>query len=171
MKKTFPVLVIVLSVVLSACASRKTNSAPSRLAAENKIVSSTPAGEQLVPEVSTTLPDNALPPTTDSTTSSVGQTSSTISLEDNGKTFNFHVGDVFLLNLGTDVYNWTVTIDNQDVAALKVGVTVPKGAQGMFDALSAGTATLTAVGDPLCLKSSPPCGMPTILFRVTLVVQ
>jgi hypothetical protein len=135
-------------------ASRKTNPAPSRFAAENKIVSSTPAGEQLVPEVSITLPDNTLPPTTDSTTSSVGQTSSTISLEDNGKTFNFNVGDVFLLNLGADVYDWTVTIDNQDVAAL-----------------SAGTATLTAVGEPVCLKASPPCMVPTILFKVTLIVQ
>ncbi len=159
MKKTFPVFAIVLLVILSGCASRKSPPAPSE------------PGEQLAPEVSTTLPDNALPPTTDSTDSTVGQTPSAVTLEDNGKTFNFHVGDAFLLNLGNEVYDWDVTIDNQNVIALKVGVTVIKGAQGLFDALSSGTAMLTAVGDPLCRKSAPPCGMPTILFKVTLIVQ
>ena len=69
------------------------------------------------------------------------------------------------------MYEWNVTVDNQNVVALKMGVLVIKGAQGLFDALAPGTATLTAVGDPLCRKSTPPCMIPTILFKVTLVVQ
>jgi hypothetical protein len=174
MKKIFPIFVIVLSVVLSACASQKATPAPSELVAGNppaEIVSSTQIAEQLVPEVSTTLPDNILPPVTDSANPPDGQTSSTITLDDNGKTFNFHVGDAFLLNLGTDRYDWTVTIDNQNVIGLRMGVTVIEGAQGLFDALGVGTATLSASGDPLCRKSSPPCMMPTILFKVTLNVE
>ena len=133
-----------------------------------------PSSGQSGPEIGITLPDNGVTPSADSpSVPPVSQTSSAVEivLEDNGKTFDFQVGDSFLLNLGDGVYDWTVTIDNQDVVALKVGVTVTKGAQGMFNALGAGTAMLTAVGDPLCRKSSPPCGMPTILFKVTMVVK
>ena len=133
-----------------------------------------PSSGQGGPEISTTLPDNGVAPPTDlPNVPPVSQTSSAVEivLEDNGKTFDFQVGDSFLLNLGDGVYDWTVTIDNQNVIALKMGVTVIKGAQGIFDALGTGTTLLTAVGDPLCRKVSPPCGMPTILFKVTLIVQ
>jgi hypothetical protein len=129
---------------------------------------------QTGPEISTTLPDNmATPAAGSSNTPPAGQTSSpaSITLDDRGKTFTFQVGDSFLLNLGDDAYEWTVTVDNQDVVALKMGMMVIKGAQGIFDALAPGTATLTAVGDPLCRKSTPPCMIPTILFKVTLIVQ
>ena len=156
MKRMISILVILLSVTLSACASRRNYSG------------------QGGPEISTTLPDNGVASSADSpSVPPVGQTSSAVEivLEDNGKTFDYQVGDSFLLNLGTDVYDWTVTVDNQNVIALKMGVAVIQGAQGTFDALSAGTATLSASGDPLCRKVSPPCGMPTILFRVTLVVK
>lgn len=156
MKRMISILVILLSVTLSACASRRNYPG------------------QGGPEISTTLPDNGVASSVDSpSVPPVGQTSSAVEivLEDNGKTFDYQVGDSFLLNLGTDVYDWTVTVDNQNVIALKMGVAVIQGAQGTFDALSAGTATLSASGDPLCRKVSPPCGMPTILFRVTVVVK
>jgi hypothetical protein len=104
------------------------------------------------------------PPVSESTSASV------IALEDNGKTFTFQVGDSFLLNLGAG-YDWTVAVDNQDAVALKMGVMVIEGAQGVFDALAPGTATLQAVGEPGCLKSTPPCKIPTILFKVILTVE
>jgi hypothetical protein len=151
------VSVLLLSVILSACAAK-----------------ATPAAVQMVPEVSTTLPDNTVPPAAGSEGGgSTGQVSlpATITMSDNGKTFTAKVGDSFLLNLGDDVYNWEVTIDRQDVVTLKKGVMVIKGAQGIYDALAPGTATLTAVGDPLCRQSAPPCGMPSILFKITLIVE
>jgi ABC-type transport system substrate-binding protein len=152
MKQILPVFVILLSVFVSACAPGSANSAP--------------------PEVATTLPENIVPPGTDVTSLPPAvQTPSTITMADKGKTFTFHVGDSFLLNLGGNVYDWTVTVDNQDVIALKMGVMVIRGAQGIFDALIPGTAILTATGDPLCRKSKPPCMMPTILFRITVIVQ
>ena len=94
-----------------------------------------------------------------------------ITLQDRGKTFTMKAGDSFLLNLGTDIYDWTVSIDNENVVRMKMGVMVIQGAQGIYDALAPGTATLTAIGNPQCLQSTPPCGMPTILFKVTLVVE
>jgi hypothetical protein len=186
MKKVFPVFVILLSVILSACASQKAYSAPARIPVGNPsttIVASPtegtlnmepPSSGQTGPEISTTLPDNGVTPAAGSaSTPTAGLTSSpaSITLEDKGKTFTFQIGDSFLLNLGDGVYEWTVTVDNQDVVALKVGVLVIKGAQGIFNALAPGTATLTAVGDPLCRKLTPPCMIPTILFKVTLIVQ
>lgn len=82
-----------------------------------------------------------------------------------------HVGDSFLLNLGTDIYDWTVEVESQNVLHLKVGVMVIRGAQGIYEALAPGTATLTATGNPLCLQSHPPCAIPSILFSVTIVVE
>ena len=94
-----------------------------------------------------------------------------ITRPENGKTFTMKVGDSFLLNLGTNIYDWTVSIDNDNVLRMKMGVMVIQGAQGIYDALAPGTATLTAVGNPRCLQSNPPCAMPTILFRVTVIVE
>jgi len=124
---------------------------------------------QPVPEVSTTLPNTSETNATPSDTPLSSPT--TITFGDNGQSFIFHVGDSFLLDLGVDIYEWTVEIDNQDVFALNTGETAPEGTQGFFSALNAGTATLTAVGDPLCRKVSPPCGVPTILFKATLTVE
>jgi len=94
-----------------------------------------------------------------------------VTLSENGLTFSMQVGESFLLNLGTDVYDWTVEVDHQDVLQRKVGVTVIRGAQGIYIAQAPGTATLTANGDPLCLQSKPPCKMPSISFSITLIVK
>lgn len=94
-----------------------------------------------------------------------------VTLSENGKTYSMQVGESFLLNLGTDVYEWTVNIDHQDVLQRKLGVTVIKGAQGIYIAQTPGTAVLTANGDPLCLKSTPPCKMVSISFSITLIVK
>jgi len=94
-----------------------------------------------------------------------------LTMDDNGKSFNMNVGDSVLLNLGTDDYDWQVTIDNQDVLRMKMGVMVIKGAQGIYDAMTPGTAILSASGDPLCRQSRPACAMPSIGFSVTIVVK
>jgi hypothetical protein len=94
-----------------------------------------------------------------------------ITLEDNGKTFNLKVGDSFLLNPGTDIYDWTVTVDNENVLHLKMAVLIIRGAQGIYDALAPGTATLSAIGNPTCLQASSPCALPSILFTVTVIVR
>jgi hypothetical protein len=94
-----------------------------------------------------------------------------VTLSENGITYSMQVGESFLLNLGADVYDWTVDVDRQDVLQRKLGVTVIRGAQGIYMAGAPGTAVLTANGDPLCLQSKPPCKIPSISFRITLIVK
>ena len=121
-------------------------------------------------------PAVGLPP---STTNNDGATpisvanlpASGVSLSDNGKTFTMHIGERVLLNLGSDVYEWTVEVDSQDVLQRDMGVTVIQGAQGIYVAQAPGTVTLTANGDPLCLQSKPPCKMLSISFSIILIVE
>jgi hypothetical protein len=94
-----------------------------------------------------------------------------ITLSDNGKTFLVHLGDSFLLNLGMDTFDWTVTIDNQNVISRERNVMPIRGAQGVYQAAAAGQAVLSAEGDPLCRNTTPACMMPSLLFRVTIIVQ
>ena len=97
------------------------------------------------------------------------QESQTITLEDNGRTITLNVNETFLLNLG-EGYDWDITIDDQTIFSRVVNVLVVRGAQGIYVAHRPGNATLTAVGSPECLKSQPPCGRPSILFKVFVVV-
>jgi len=94
-----------------------------------------------------------------------------ITLEDNGKTFLIHRRDSFLLNLGMDVYDWTVDIDNQNILSRVKNVMVIRGAQGIYAANNPGQAILTAVGDPLCRNSVPVCAAPSLLFKIIVIVQ
>jgi hypothetical protein len=94
-----------------------------------------------------------------------------ITLSDNGKTFLVHPGDSFLLNLGMDTFDWTVTIDNQNVISRERNVMPIRGAQGVYQAAATGQAVLSAEGDPLCRNSTPACMMPSLIFRVTVIVQ
>lgn len=94
-----------------------------------------------------------------------------VTLADNNETFTMQVGDIFLLNLGMDIYDWSVDVDNQDVLGRVPNVMVIRGAQGLYRAHAPGTAALTATGDPRCRQSKPACMMPSILFRITVIVR
>jgi hypothetical protein len=94
-----------------------------------------------------------------------------ITLDDNGKTFMLHPGETFLLNLGMDIFDWTVEIDNQNVLARVKNVLVIRGAQGIYEANNPGQAVLTAVGNPFCLNSVPACAAPSMLFKISVIVQ
>ena len=94
-----------------------------------------------------------------------------ITLADNGKTVIIHPRDSFLLNLGIDTYNWSVNIDDQNILSRVKNVMVIRGAQGIYAANKPGQAVLTAVGDPLCRNSIPVCGAPSLLFKITVIVQ
>jgi len=115
-----------------------------------------------------------LPPTISATddgpTTSPTIPANGITLDDIGKTFILHPGESFLLDLGTDIFNWTVDIDNQNVLARVKNVLVIRGAQGLYEAKDPGTAVLTAVGDPFCRNSVPACAAPSLLFKITVIV-
>jgi len=62
----------------------------------------------------------------------VSEPSSTlvVTLEDKGRTIDMKVGESFLLNLGSDFYDWTaVEVDNQSVLSREENVAVINGAQ------------------------------------------
>ncbi|MGA7194437.1 MAG: hypothetical protein WBW94_12480 [Anaerolineales bacterium] len=113
------------------------------------------------------------PPVTTTETESSLQNISTggITLADNGKNFIMHRGDSFLLNLGMDTFDWTVEIDNQNVLSRVKGVMVIRGAQGIYQAISLGQAVLKATGNPLCRNLVPACEIPSILFKIIVIVQ
>lgn len=149
------IFIVILPIILSACTA-------------------VPATESYVPELTITTVEPALTQVSAGEPPAAidqGSSSDTVTLNDNGKTLNLRVGDSFLLNLGADVYDWDVAIDDQSVISLHMGVLVVKGAQGIFDAHTPGTANLTAVGNPQCLNSNPPCMMPSIMFKITVIVQ
>ena len=83
-------------------------------------------------------------------------------IADNGKTFNMKVGDNLRLNLDGS-YDWSA-VSVSDTSVIVV-------AEGTYLAYAAGTATLTTTGNPKCLNSMPPCGMPSIMFAITVMVQ
>ncbi len=109
-------------------------------------------------------------PTSPPTPSQPG-TSLTITQADNGKTISLQVGQEFLLYLGMENFIWTVTIENPDIVSRVMGVMPIRGAQGIFRANKPGQTALSAIGDPPCRQSVPPCMMPSLAFQVELVVH
>lgn len=178
MKTKISILVMISVCLMAACSTGPATAAsapqnPINPPATESSVLNTPEVIQGAPEVSTSVALTALPPIATETLTPGGNVISEggVTLEDNGKTFNLKVGDSFLLNLGIDTYDWTVTVDNENTMHMKMGVMVIKGAQGIYDALAPGTAVLSATGDPHCRQSKPACGAPSILFTITVIVK
>ncbi len=87
-----------------------------------------------------------------------------------GATIKVARGDHVLVKLGTD-FDWTVTVSDPQVLARVPGVTLVLGAQGLYIAQATGQATINAVGDPPCRKSTPPCMAPSLLISVIISVR
>jgi len=99
-----------------------------------------------------------------------GTSSQTVTLDNDGGTINLTVGEQFLLKLGEE-YNWSVTIADQSIVSRVVGITVVRGAQGVYEARQAGSTQLTATGDPVCRQSQPPCAAPSRQFQIQIIVN
>jgi hypothetical protein len=93
-----------------------------------------------------------------------------VTLADDGSTITLAIGQRFLLNLGAG-FDWTVAIADPSVVGRVLNISVIVGSQGVFEARSRGRTKLSAVGDPPCRKSTPPCGAPSRLFQVDVVVR
>jgi hypothetical protein len=93
-----------------------------------------------------------------------------VTLDDQGKAISVAVGDEFLLKLG-ETYNWDISISDQSVLSRVMGIAVIRGAQGVYQAHTPGTVTLSATGDPQCRQAQPACAMPSLLFTVTITVK
>jgi hypothetical protein len=95
--------------------------------------------------------------------------SRTVTLADNGATLTMRVGDRFVLSLG-ETYNWNVQVADQNVVSRVVNITVVRGSQGVYEGRGVGETDLTASGDPGCATATPRCLIPSLLFRVHLIV-
>jgi hypothetical protein len=85
-----------------------------------------------------------------------------VTMEGNGAMFYLHVGDRIWLNLDPG-YDWSVSFGNP---------TVVGSAEYLYVyALSSGTSSVTALGNPKCANSTPPCLAPSIVFTITVIVQ
>ncbi len=93
-----------------------------------------------------------------------------ITIEQNNQEITLYKGQRFLLNLGSN-YDWSLNLDNNTVISRVPNVMVMQGAQGLFEAHDEGKMTLAATGDPPCLKATPRCGIPSILFQVNIIVS
>ena len=191
MKIRYFVLLVFVMIVTQACASSTTSNAGSPAdQPQMQPATETQMPDSPQPVVETSLPSSGsvtvveatgdvatLPVSTSSENTGAATGSNNpipengITMDDNGKTFEMNVGDSFVLKLGADQYNWDVSVDNENVLHLKMGVLLVRGAQGIYDALAPGTATVRAAGDPLCRQSKPACAMPSLLFTVYVVVQ
>jgi hypothetical protein len=161
MNRMAPVLTIVVMSMLVACAQQGPDQVGSGTPEAGPAVTATPGGAvgEMTPEPPTSTPIEP---------AAGGQ--KIVTLEDQGKTISLAVGEGFLLKLG-DEYTWEITISDQNVLSRVKNIAVVRGAQGIYDALQAGTATLSATGDPQCRQSKPPCAMPSIQFEITVVVK
>ena len=115
---------------------------------------------------------NVVNPRTPTTGSVTGNPSAgrTVTLANDGTSLQLHVGDRFLLDLGTG-FDWTVNVANQNIVSRVVNIAVIRGAQGVYLAHQAGQTTLTAVGDPPCRQAKPACAVPSRAFKITIDVQ
>jgi len=182
MKPLLLIFIVFLVVLIVGCTPLQTSQPEPTIAPVTLPVNTPPAvdvtaqGSGVGVEVSsaTVMPLSTISATTESGAgSSSGSTFPVdgVTLSENGSTFVMHVGESFLLKLGMDIYDWTVEVDNQNVLHREMNVMVIRGAQGIYIAQNPGTAILTASGNPLCQQSKPPCMMPSLLFRVTVIVQ
>lgn len=97
--------------------------------------------------------------------SSCGATTNVTSSQ-NSQTLAMHVGDCIVLELSGPYSTWSVQVANP---AILSQVQPASGSfQGAYQAISTGQTTLTATSNPPCY---PLCLVPSLLFRLTVVVQ
>jgi hypothetical protein len=99
-----------------------------------------------------------------------GSGSLVVTLDNINQSITMRTGDRLLLKLG-EIYNWEVTTSDPDVLSRVINIMVIRGAQGLYEAHKPGQVELNAVGDPLCRSSKPACMMPSLLFKISVIVK
>jgi hypothetical protein len=93
-----------------------------------------------------------------------------ITLDNAGQTIPLKKGQNFLLSLGSN-YQWDVTVVPVEILSRNMKITPGAGEQGLYIARQPGTATLSAVGNPICRMAQPPCERPSVLFRINVLIE
>ena len=90
----------------------------------------------------------------------------------NGETIQMRSGEQISLELEAG-YNWQVGLSDKSLLLTLSEEVAGKGGSyhGLFEAAKPGLVELRAQGDPLCLTASPPCGLPSILFQLSIQIE
>ncbi len=115
------------------------------------------------------VPPTSTPAAAATPTDMLGHSIGDITLADAGQTITLHVGDSFLLKLGTDD-NWSPVVADQSILSRVPNVMVIRGAQGIYKAHAPGKTQLNASGEPACRQENPPCAQPSRQFMITIQV-
>jgi hypothetical protein len=96
--------------------------------------------------------------------------SATVTLAEDGRTITLLPGQYALVNLGSEL-DWTVHVHDETIVSRVAGITVVRGAQGIYQANRVGQTVLSATGDPACRKAQPACAQVSRTFTVTIIVR
>ena len=138
-KSTSILTVLVIGMLLASACVPQQPDRPGQVTPEaDPVVTTISSGAtgEITPEPPTTTPEE---PTAG------GQ--KIVTLDDQGKTIYLANGEGFLLKLGEE-YTWDINVSDQNVVSRVKNIAVVRGAQGVYDALQAGTVTLSATGNP-----------------------
>lgn len=105
-----------------------------------------------VPARSPQYPDYALTVNVTAAPQATSTAMVSVTRADDGGTVDVRKGSRFLLNLGD--LQWTISISDPSVISRVPNISVIRGAQGVYNALKAGTTTISAEGRPACDPSS-----------------
>jgi len=94
-----------------------------------------------------------------------------IVLDDNLKTVTLSVGENVLLLLKREPYRWTPEVQDSNILQKVQGPPLMKDAQGIYQAQRVGTTQLNAIGEFPCSNPNIACGVPSLQFQITVVVQ
>lgn len=109
--------------------------------------------------------------TPDATTAAGAETK--VGQADSGRTVRLRVGQVLVVGLSSDgSWLWSAPQEGDPSVLHRDTSTVNRGsASARFTAIAAGATDVTASGDPACRAATPPCGAPSQLWRVHVVVS
>jgi len=93
-----------------------------------------------------------------------------ITMADNEKTVQLHVGQTVRIALSSD-YDWALEGYDQRIFNRLTDTSMPADSQGSYRVMSPGQMTLRAMGQPHCAPNQTSCGMALQYFTVTLDVQ
>ena len=149
------VTVALSALVLSGCVGAVSSSRPSAASAgvprSDQPAASLPPSPGNQPSTAATLP-----------------TAAVITMADDGKTRFFALDQQFTLALGADL-DWAVKVADERIVKPVAGVSLPAGAQGVYEAHTQGSTTLSASGRARCTPGDQ-CPLFIIAFSVTIVV-
>jgi hypothetical protein len=178
----------IAAAVTGACASGgapRTTATPAVTTAPSPpaTASATPPGTASATAIATSAPTTVATPVHPTVTPTAAVTApafptasvtpaaspQTVTLAQNGSALTLHVGDRFLLDLGSG-FDWTVTVADPMVVSRAVNITVVAGAQGVYEAQAPGETRLSATGKPVCSPGQA-CPQFVIGFAITIDVR